>query len=136
MDDADSKSTAMAAENGTQPREPIPTVNKGLFDVPLVPYVGTFQFDLKNIAELEEFASRFYYRNPGGGTAPAEGVVFREWPGNLDGNPFYMPPPLPGMHAMTSFKIINPKFKIKWQDTDEDNTASSIWRKRRESKKR
>jgi len=77
-------------------------------DLPKVPFIRTLVFEFKNIQELEKFAEAQTYQNK----TPAEGVVFRAWCPNAE----FMPPPKRGMCAMESFKIINPKFKLKYQD--------------------
>jgi hypothetical protein len=77
------------------------------FNIPTVPLIDDkLIFNFKSIEELENYAAQFKYPNG----FPAEGVVFRAMPKAL-----VMPDPQRGMHAMLSFKIINPLFKVKTQ---------------------
>jgi len=72
----------------------------------MVPVIETRKFDFRDMGELQEYANTFDYEN---GT-PAEGIVIR---GN-DDSP-YTPEALPKMHGMMSFKVINQRFRIKYQ---------------------
>jgi hypothetical protein len=69
-------------------------------------------FDWKDIDELLNWSVKFSYDNG----HPAEGVVIRA-------NPYdeiYMPKPMHKMSNMLSLKVINPLFKIKTQDSEEN----------------
>jgi hypothetical protein len=81
-----------------------------------VPFIEEFVFDSGSIADLEKYASQFKYENGN----PAEGVVIRAWVPRLPAQTTinFMPAPLEKMHAMLSFKVINPNFKLKYQDEE------------------
>ena len=72
----------------------------------MVPIVEKRRFDFGDMGRLQEYANTFDYEN---GT-PAEGIVVR----GEDGSP-YAPEPLEKMHGMMSFKVINQRFKVKYQ---------------------
>jgi len=72
----------------------------------MVPVVEKRKFDFGGMGELQEYANKFDYENGN----PAEGIVIR----GLDDSP-YTPEPLQKMHGMMSFKVINQRFKVKYQ---------------------
>jgi len=72
----------------------------------MVPVVEKRKFDFGGIGELQEYANTFDYENG----SPAEGIVIR----GEDDSP-YTPEPLEKMHGMMSFKVINQRFKLKYQ---------------------
>jgi|GEM_PF-786192 len=72
----------------------------------MVPVVERRKFDFADIGELQEYANMFDYENG----SPAEGIVIR----GEDDSP-YTPEPLEKMHGMMSFKVINQRFKVKYQ---------------------
>ena len=73
-----------------------------------VPILKLSTFEWNSIKELEEYTSKFIYDNGN----PAEGIVIRSSTGE------YMEQPHRKMHAMCSMKMINPKFKLKYQQED------------------
>jgi len=77
--------------------------------IPMVTLIFWNTFEYNSIKELEEYASTLMYEN---GT-PAEGVVIRSMNDGI-----YMSQPHTKMHAMCSFKMINPKFKLKYQEEE------------------
>jgi hypothetical protein len=79
----------------------------GFLTVPLIENDKIFEFS--NIQELEDYAQGDY---PCGG--PREGVVFRAY----DESTGYNLPPERGMCMQASWKIINPKFRIKYSLDD------------------
>jgi len=74
-----------------------------------VPFIEMKTFNWDSIKELEEYAQRDY----ASGT-PAEGIVIRGYEHYNE----YMPQPHNKMHAMCSLKMINPKFKLKYQQDE------------------
>jgi hypothetical protein len=73
----------------------------------MVPDVQVRTFDWKSVDDLLE-ASKGSYSN---GT-PREGIVIRAF----DSNSIWIDEPTKKMHAMWSFKVINPDYRLKYQD--------------------
>jgi len=77
----------------------------------LVPFLEVRKFDWSSIKEMEQYAAQYTYDNG----SPAEGVVIR----GFEEGAVYMEDPMQKMHGQLSLKIINPKFKMKYQDEEE-----------------